>query len=63
MPVISLPLSPGGPILSIAVFVSGPLLTALQNAGATPPQPFVALGLVDTGLRAHADHWRNTAAV
>jgi predicted aspartyl protease len=49
MPSIDLPLAPGGPLVSVGVYVSIHRLFALQKSKANPPQPFIGLGLIDTG--------------
>jgi hypothetical protein len=49
MPTIDLPISPNGPIISVAIFVSFPRLLALRAGNALIPQFFFGIALLDTG--------------
>jgi hypothetical protein len=49
MPHISLTISPGGPLLDLAIGVSVPRAEALTKAGQPVPPPIKIRGLIDTG--------------
>jgi hypothetical protein len=49
MPVVTLPITPDGPVVTVLVGVSVPRAQAIQAAGGTPPAPVAARLLLDTG--------------
>jgi hypothetical protein len=49
MPHLTLPISPGGPLIDILVGVSVPRQEALLNAGLPVPPPLPVRALIDTG--------------
>jgi hypothetical protein len=49
MPILTLPLEPGGAVISIGFLVSAPRRAALQQAGLDVPPPQIVRALVDTG--------------
>jgi hypothetical protein len=49
MPTIDLPLTPAGPLISVAIFVSVQRHTVLQANKAPIPKPVIGIGLIDTG--------------
>ena len=49
MPILTLPIEPGGPIIGVGFAVSAPRQAALMKAGLSVPLPLIARGLIDTG--------------
>ena len=49
MSILTLPLEPSGPIITIGFVVSGPRQSALKKAGQPVPDPVIARCLLDTG--------------
>jgi hypothetical protein len=49
MPILELPLEPGGAIIRVGFAVSGPRQEAMRNAGLEIPLPEMVRALVDTG--------------
>jgi hypothetical protein len=49
MPILTLPLEPDGPIISVGFVVSAPRQMALERAKLPVPKPVIVRGLIDTG--------------
>ena len=50
MPIVTVPITPGrGPLIDIAIGISGPRAEALKQAGKPVPHPIRVRGLIDTG--------------